>query len=94
VPHAHNTASGFRASPPSTPSPRADGVQALDCARILLAPVVKRQREKAERAAAEKAAGASGKKKSGTINIPLHGPRVEIILAWLGAVHLPELDLF
>jgi len=34
------------------------------------------------------------KKKNVTINIPLHGPRVEVILAWLGAVHLPELDLF
>lgn len=71
--------------------PRADAVEALDCARILLAPVVSRQREKAEKAAAEKAAGAN-KKKSMPINIPLHGPRVEVILAWLGAVHLPELD--
>ena len=32
-------------------------------------------------------------KKPLSINIPLHGPRVEIILAWLGAVHLPELEL-
>jgi hypothetical protein len=91
VPHAHDITSKFHASPPPSPSPRADGVQALDCARILLAPVVKRQRQREK---AEKAAGTSGKKKSATINIPLHGPRVEIILAWLGAVHLPELDLF
>ncbi|KAF8955209.1 hypothetical protein BDZ97DRAFT_1859464 [Flammula alnicola] len=70
---------------------RVDAAEALDCARILLAPVVKRQRGRAERAAAEKAAGA-GKKKPVPINIPLHGPRVEVILAWLGAVHLPELD--
>jgi hypothetical protein len=73
--------------------PRADGVQALDCARILLAPVMKRQREKVEKAAAEKAAGGH-KKKSMSINIPLHGPRVEVVLAWLGAVHLPELDKY
>ncbi|KAF5383969.1 hypothetical protein D9757_006914 [Collybiopsis confluens] len=32
-------------------------------------------------------------KKSAPINIPLHGPRVEVLLAWLGAVHLPELDV-
>ncbi|KAF9469558.1 hypothetical protein BDZ94DRAFT_1242700 [Collybia nuda] len=77
----------------SRPAPRVDGAQALDCARILLAPVLKRQREKAEWAAAEKAAGGS-KKKNMSINIPLHGPRVEVVLAWLGAVHLPELDKY
>jgi len=71
-------------------SRRLDAVEALDSARILLAPVAKRQRERAEKAAAEKASG--GKKKPMPINIPLHGPRVEVILAWLGAVHLPELD--
>ncbi|PPQ79421.1 hypothetical protein CVT25_002691 [Psilocybe cyanescens] len=74
----------------STRPSRPDATEALDCARILLAPVVKRQRERAERAAAEKAS--AGKKKPTPINIPLHGPRVEVILAWLGAVHLPELD--
>lgn len=84
-------------SPSSSPSPSppppslgAPG-DALDCARILLAPVYSRQRNRAE-----KVAGAAGKKdnkkKSLAINIPLHGPRVEIILAWLGAVYLPELD--
>lgn len=70
---------------------RPDAAEALDCARILLAPVYKRQRERAEKAAMEKNVG--GKKKPIPINIPLHGPRVEIILAWLGAVHLPELDV-
>ncbi|KAJ3566183.1 hypothetical protein NP233_g7158 [Leucocoprinus birnbaumii] len=70
---------------------RADASHALDCARILLAPVVKRQKERAEAAAAEKVKGIK-KQKSMPINIPLHGPRVEVILAWLGAVHLPELD--
>jgi len=73
-------------------SARVDVTEALDCARILLAPVVTRQRERAEKAAVEKAAGPN-KKKPLSINIPLHGPRVEIILAWLGAVHLPELDV-
>jgi hypothetical protein len=71
-------------------SRRLDAVEALDSARILLAPVAKRQRERAEKAAADKVSG--GKKKPVPINIPLHGPRVEVILAWLGAVHLPELD--
>ncbi|KAF8079234.1 hypothetical protein FPV67DRAFT_1691782 [Lyophyllum atratum] len=71
-----------------------NGAHVLDCARVLLAPVAKRQRERAEKAAAEKANGAAKKKKSTTISIPLHGPRVEIVLAWLGAVHLPELDGF
>lgn len=70
---------------------RADAAEALDFARILLAPVAKRQRERAEKVAADKA-GSGSKKKPMTINIPLHGPRVEVILAWLGAVHLPELD--
>ncbi|KDQ31479.1 hypothetical protein PLEOSDRAFT_1054549 [Pleurotus ostreatus PC15] len=72
-------------------STRQDALVALDCARILLAPVVKRQRQRAEKAAQEKAAGA--KKKPLSINIPLHGPRVEVMLAWLAAVHLPELEL-
>jgi hypothetical protein len=76
---------------PTTPAGRADAVEALDSARILLAPVFKRQRERAEKAASEKAA-LGGKKKPAPINIPLHGPRVEVILAWLGAVHLCELD--
>ncbi|KAI0640210.1 hypothetical protein C8Q77DRAFT_1085341 [Trametes polyzona] len=79
----------------------------LDAARILLAPVVKRQRERAEQAAAEKAGQRSatgtgggsgtasagvGGKKTLNINIPLHGPRVEIVLAWLAAVFLCELE--
>lgn len=76
---------------PSSASGRADLSETLDCMRILLAPVVSRQRQKAEKAAAEKAAGGN-KKKPLNINIPLHGPRVEIVLAWLGAVHLPELE--
>ncbi|KAJ3546177.1 hypothetical protein NM688_g5544 [Phlebia brevispora] len=63
---------------------------------MLLVPVASKQREKAEKAAAEKAAekaaGGKAKKKPMSINIPLHGPRVEIILAWLAAVHLVELD--
>ena len=27
-----------------------------------------------------------------SLNFPLHGPRVDVVLAWLGAVHLPQLD--
>jgi len=56
----------------------------LRAVRTMLGPVLKRQRERAEQAL-------NGDKKKGPINIPLHGPRVEIILAWLGAIHLPEL---
>lgn len=67
---------------------RSDAADALDCARILLAPVVRRHRENSEKVSA------SGKLKSlAPINIPLHGPKVDIILAWLGAVHLPALEL-
>jgi len=88
---ASSTQSPTIPSPIPTPARRADAVEALDSARVLLAPVVKRQRKRAEKAAAEKAA-LGGKKKPVQINIPLHGPRVEVILAWLGAVHLPELD--
>lgn len=71
-------------------SVRPDATEALDCLRILLAPVVRRQRERAEKAAAEK--NGLGKSKPAPINIPLHGPRVEVIVAWLAAVHLPELE--
>lgn len=57
----------------------------LKAVRTLLGPVAKRQRERAEQAL-------NGEKKKGPINIPLHGPRVEIILGWLGATHLPDLE--
>ncbi|EAU92430.1 hypothetical protein CC1G_00649 [Coprinopsis cinerea okayama7 len=80
-----------RTSSPPNVTQRPDAEHALDCARILLNPIVKKQKERAEKAAAEKAAG--GKKKPAPINIPLHGPRVEVVLAWLGAVVLPELDV-
>jgi hypothetical protein len=76
---------------PTSTSDRVDLIEALDCARILLAPVLNRQRERAHKVTADKVAGI-GKKKPLNINIPLHGPRVEIILAWLGAVYLGELD--
>ena len=91
-----DTASPGSCDQPSSPtsptmiSRRHDATHALDCARILLAPVVKKRMEKAERERMEKAAGV--KKKIAPIHIPLHGPRVEVILAWLGAVHLPELE--
>lgn len=75
---------------PTTSRSRADLVIALDHARMLLNPVAAR---KADKLALEKAnVKKSGKKKPLSINIPLHGPRVEIVLAWLGAVHLAELD--
>lgn len=78
---------------PSSGADRFDLLEALDCARILLAPVSARRREREYKASSEKAsANGKGKKKPLNINIPLHGPRVEIVLAWLGAVHLPDLD--
>jgi len=65
-------------------------MQSLDHLRILLQPVAKRQRERIEM---EQDEAAAGKKKKGlSISIPLHGPRVEIILAWLAAVHLAALE--
>lgn len=80
-----------RDTPQSTMNNGSTLAENLDCARILLAPVAQRQKERAEKAATEKAAGVD-KPKTININIPLHGPRVEIVLAWIGAVHLPELD--
>jgi hypothetical protein len=69
--------------------------ESLDCLRVLLAPVAKRRRQRAEKAAratTTSPTNVSNGKKTLQINIPLHGPRVEIILAWLAAVHLVELD--
>lgn len=63
----------------------------LDYARILLAPVVQRQKERREKVAADKTSG-TDKKRPVSINIPLHGPRVEIVLAYLAAVHFPDLE--
>lgn len=70
---------------------RVDLAESLQCARMLLVPVAARQKERADKAAAEKGQNGS-KKRPVNINIPLHGPRVEIILAWLAAVHLIELE--
>lgn len=65
-------------------------MQSLDYLRILLQPVAKRRKERVEM---EQEDATVGKKKKGlSISIPLHGPRVEIILAWLAAVHLVELE--
>ena len=68
----------------------------LDYARMLLAPVAARQKRKVDDGAPEMATGglSDGKpgKKPLSINIPLHGPRVDIVLAWLGAVHLPDME--
>ncbi|KAI0082137.1 hypothetical protein K474DRAFT_1634056 [Panus rudis PR-1116 ss-1] len=94
----------FTSSPPlntSTPPPTIDGDGSnvlalhLDYARILLVPVAARQKEKkAETVVLEKTNSQNDKKKPLSINIPLHGPRVEVLLAWIGAVHLIELDDF
>lgn len=94
---------------------RSDLVTSLQSLRVLLAPVVDKQRQK-ENALSGALVPTSAKGKSGkavvsakekervgdtsyaprpskpSINIPLHGPRVEIILAWLAAVYLPDLE--
>ncbi|KAL5494672.1 hypothetical protein ACEPAI_133 [Sanghuangporus weigelae] len=61
---------------------------ALEHLRLLLAPMHNRLRK---RATNEKARGEEGKK-SAPLSLALHSARVEVILAWLGAVHLPELE--
>jgi hypothetical protein len=101
-----------RGTPSPSPVPASHGgiddlAEALDCARIVLAPVAERQRARAEQNALEKrklssssssssasgdGAGNKGRMKPLPINIPLHGPRVEVVLAWLAAVRLVELE--
>lgn len=78
----------------SSPDRHSGATEGLDCARILLAPVAKRQRDLAQKIATERATSKHGSKltKQVPISIPLHGPKVEVILAWLGAVQLPELE--
>ena len=102
------------ASSSPTPAPTLHGnvdlAEALDCARIILAPVAERQRVRAEHNAVEKrnlltssssscstngdgtGKNSKARAKSLPINIPLHGPRVEVVLAWLAAVWLVELE--
>lgn len=66
----------------------------LDCLRILLAPVVNRQRTRREgKDNQSNGKGAANAKQTLSVNIPLHGPRVDLALAYIGAVHLPELDV-
>ncbi|KAH8110690.1 hypothetical protein DFH11DRAFT_1619688 [Phellopilus nigrolimitatus] len=67
---------------------------ALEHLRALLAPVHARLRAKAERerAASEQARGAGAENARAPLSLALHGARVEVILAWLGAVHLPALE--
>ncbi|KAL0568406.1 hypothetical protein V5O48_013574 [Marasmius crinis-equi] len=83
--------------PPTTTwvKPRPDAVEALECARILLAPVLARQRQclKEDKGLVKLNGNGNGKKpKPVPINIPLHGPRVEVVLAWMGGVVLPEIE--
>ncbi|EIN14280.1 hypothetical protein PUNSTDRAFT_96015 [Punctularia strigosozonata HHB-11173 SS5] len=80
-----------RASSPALTRGATELIQELDCLRILLAPVARRQRERAATQRTEKASD-KNRKKPLPINLPLHGPRVEVILAWMAAVHLVELD--
>jgi hypothetical protein len=83
-------------SPPGDDS-KVKALLNLDYARILLAPVAARQKQKAGCGASQMTTsggppdGKHGKKPL-SINISLHGPRVDIVLAWLGAVHLPDME--
>ena len=63
---------------------------ALECLRILLGPVILKQKERAHRQERDAAAGV--KRKPPPLSIPLHGLRVEIVLAWIVSVHLPRLE--
>ena len=103
---------GLEVEQPPETGPGFDLVESLDCARIILAPVVERQRVRAEQSALEKklssrsssssssltsVGGYNGpsensRKKPLPITIPLHGPRVEIVLAWMAAVWMVELE--
>lgn len=78
-----------------------DGVpdSPLEHARALLASVAARRPTKKESAeanghghASRNGGGAGTGRWSSSLNFPMHGPRVEVVLAWLGAVHLPALD--
>ncbi|KAJ7756520.1 hypothetical protein DFH07DRAFT_820848 [Mycena maculata] len=94
LPNGHSTSSSSSTSPSetrsATPVPPSPYAQALNSARILLAPVFARQRAReAEKLSLSKKGGV---KKPMNINIPLHGPRVDVILAWLGAVQIPALE--
>jgi hypothetical protein len=73
--------------------------EALAGMRMLLAPSVRILRERAQSAATERRLARSNTSPSTQIAppqplyIPLHGSRVEIFLAWLGAVHIPEMEV-
>jgi hypothetical protein len=91
--------SPYSASGSTTPLrfPEVRGGVELDCARMLLAPVAQRQKQRAEEKTLAAVAttpnqNAAKAKAPLNINVPLHGPRVDVILAWLEAVHLPELE--
>jgi hypothetical protein len=76
-------------------TPIMDPRESLDGMRMLLGPVARRLREKAERLANERRLARQQQEvpqMPKPLNIPLHGPRVEVFMAWLGAVHLPEMD--
>ncbi|KAH7104955.1 hypothetical protein BKA62DRAFT_691226 [Auriculariales sp. MPI-PUGE-AT-0066] len=69
-------------TPSATTSPRETSAGSrLDAIRTMLQSL-------ALDTSTENNAGAEGS----SLNFPLHGPRVDVLLAWLGAVYLPELD--
>ncbi|KAI5118260.1 hypothetical protein M0805_008194 [Coniferiporia weirii] len=90
-------------SRPPDPGAEATAVRraALEHLRLLLAPVHARLRTRAEGTRSTNGVGGhghsangggGGERKPAPLNLALHGARVEVILAWLGAVQLPELE--
>ena len=85
----------------TAPTPR-DFRPALEHFRYLLAPIHSRLANSSNNtplsdpptSARTQAGSGNGKGKGGKapLNLVLHGARVEVILAWVGAVHLPELE--
>ena len=89
-----------------------DLAEALDCTRIILAPVAERERGGTEQNALHgrklsswaspssscsssvygDGVGNKGKREPLPINIPLHGLHVEVVLGWLAAGWLVELE--
>ena len=68
----------------------ASDFESLVALRMLMAPVWRRQREKRGPRAATPTSATTPS--GGIPIIALHGPRVDVMLAWLGAVHLPKLE--
>lgn len=92
----NSPSSSGRATPMSIPPRRVTpattefALDGLDCFRILLNAVVERTKVRAEEKEEEEKR-LSGKEKT-RFSIALHGPKVDVALAWLAAVVIPDLE--